>query len=106
MYTFQGILVSIFSISGNLSRILGPTLFTLVYSGYGPKAIFGIIDVALFVAFLISAIFYKRLLPYSEYVKKKSKSRKTTEKDKLIPLTGRGSMTKSKPQAEGGLVDR
>eukprot|EP00794_Sanderia_malayensis_P007196 gene7196-8002_t len=67
----QGILVSLFSIAGNLSRIFGPTVFTTLYYYYGPKGIFGVMDIGLFFAFILMLVFYKRMIPYQDYMQKK-----------------------------------
>ena len=80
---FQGILVSIFSISGNLSRILGPTLFTSIYFVYGPKGAFGLLDVGIYVALMITLVFYKRLVPYQDFLAKKSGASSTKQRESI-----------------------
>ena len=68
-------MVSLFSVSGNLSRIFGPAAFTTLYSYYGPKLLFGIMDVGLFISLLLTIFFYKRLIPYKLYRRKKKEKR-------------------------------
>ena len=62
--------MSLFSVSGNISRIFGPALFTTLYSYYGPKSLFALMDIGLGFGLIIMIIIYKRLVPYKEYLKK------------------------------------
>ena len=67
-------MVSLLSIAGNLSRILGPTMFTAVYTYYGPRPLIAMMDVGLFVSLLLTITFYKRLIPYKDYIRIKKKN--------------------------------
>ena len=62
-------MVSLLSIAGNLSRILGPTVFTSFYAYYGPKLLIGMMDAGLFISLVLAAIFYTRLIPYKQYTR-------------------------------------
>ena len=62
-------MMSLLNISGNISRISGPTVFTTIYAYYGPKILILIMDVGLFISLLLSVTFYRRLIPYRDYIK-------------------------------------
>jgi len=65
----QGIMLSLLNLSGNLSRIIGPTMFTSIYTYYGPKLLILTMDVGLSISLLFSIAFYKKLIPYTDFIR-------------------------------------
>ena len=62
-------MLSLLNLSGNLSRIIGPTMFTSIYTYYGPKLLILTMDVGLSISLLFSIAFYKKLIPYTDFIR-------------------------------------
>ena len=62
-------MLSLLNLSGNMSRITGPSVFTSIYAYYGPKLLILTMDVGLSISLLFSIVFYNKLIPYKDFIR-------------------------------------
>ncbi|KAE9553921.1 hypothetical protein FO519_002847 [Halicephalobus sp. NKZ332] len=74
----QGTLTGVYVSAGDFLNVVGPFLLTTMYTKTGPRYIWIMEIVLCAVLLLFWAVFYKRMIPYSEAQAKKTKSRAST----------------------------
>jgi MFS family permease len=82
----QGTLQGVFVATGQILNVVGPVIFSQLYTLYGPKILWGLEIIVCITALAMFFIFYSRVIPWSEMIEKNNKKSIFVEQTKKFDV--------------------